>query len=304
MYGTYDEFGRSKNPDKEIDDILPRLADYDGDLDIITTPDIENEEAIAYIIDKKDKIELGELNWTLVEGSSSENEYLNSAAMESRTQGMSEDKKNQILHGGLSLKGASYFETDNVVGIFSNECKQVLHGVIGHTYWIGLDTAGSGKDYWALNVIDTTTEPWQRVFYYYDKLNQPMFNLGYTKTVIERYLKAGKENVNFVIDKTNEAGAIYFGEFSDYSPVGYRFGTERGTGKSTKAELLDTCRRAINDKIVICTEDRMLRNQIVSYKGPSDDEKQTTDALMSFALALYYPYKNKINGEAEILVDL
>ena len=306
MFGTYDEFGRSKNPDKEIDDIIPRLAQFKGELEIITTPDIENEEAISYIIDKKDKIELSEINWRLIEGSTSENEYVDVKDLEVATQGMSEDKKHQILHGGISLKGASYFETANVVKMFDGTAKLSLYGIPGRRYSVGLDTAGGGKDYWAINVLDITDpDHWHRVFYYYDKLNQPGFNIGYTKTILDRFHKAGYENVDFTMDKTNEAGSIYYNEFANYNVRGFRFGMEKGTGKNTKADLLDVVRRAINENDLIkCTDDRMLRNQIVSYKGPMDDKKQTTDALMSFALSVYYPYKQRLDGMNDICIDL
>jgi hypothetical protein len=306
MYGSYDEFGRSKNPDKEIDDLLPRLFDYKGELDIITTPDIENETSCAYILEKTGMIEDGQLDWFLFEGDIRENEDTDEADLLRRTQGMSEAKRAQILSGKVSMVGATYFEPQSVINMFDGTGKEAIRGLPGHTYWIGLDTSGSGKDYWAVTVLDTTKIPWQRVFYYYDKRNQPGFNIGYTKTIMDRFRDHRDTTLfNFVMDKTNEAGAIYMGEFYDYEPRGYRFGTEKGgSGKSTKADLLDTVRRAINEGIIKCTDDRMLRNQLVSYKGPSEDEKQTTDALMSFALAVYYPYKERVAGFQDVIIDL
>jgi hypothetical protein len=306
MYGSYDEFGRSKNPDKEIDDLLPRLFDYKGELDIITTPDIENELSCAYILDKTDLTRMGELDWFLFEGDIRENEDTDEADLIKRTQGMSDAKRNQILSGKISMSGACYFEAANVIKMFNGTATYSMYGIPGRFYSIGLDTAGGGKDYWAINVLDITDpDHWHRVFYYYDKLNQPGFNIGFTKTILDRFFMAGAENVSFTMDKTNEAGSIYYNEFANYNVRGFRFGMEKGTGKSTKADLLDVARRAINEKDLIkCTDDRMLRNQIISYKGPMDDKKQTTDALMSFALAVYYPYKQRLDGSNEICIDL
>lgn len=302
MHGTYDEFGRSKNPDKEIDDLLPRLFQYNGRLEIITTPDIENEEAIAYIMEKKEMIEMGELNWQLFEGSTAENEFVDVKDMEARTMGMSREKRDQILHGSISLKGACYFDIASSVKVFSLK-EELFQPVPGHKYYLGLDTAGSGKDYWAVTIVDVTTLPWKIVYTYYDKLNQPAFNINHTKNIIEKWSR-NSEYLKVVMDFTNEAGSIYYGDLREYNPIKYRFGTQKKTGRSTKADLLDTFRRVINTELLTSPPNRMLRNQIVSYKGPMDDEKQTTDALMSVALACFYPFKEYIFGLGEIIYDL
>jgi hypothetical protein len=302
MRATYDEFGRSGNPEKEIDDITPRLFQYKGKLEIITTPDIENEEAIGYIMDKKDKIEAGELRWGLFEGSTLENEYVDESDLERATEGMSDDKKAQVMHGRVSLKGATYFDIENVVKIFDENIREEYCPSPHKDYYLGLDTAGGGKDYWAITVLEIDKK--FRVKYtYYDNKQQPMFNLNHTKNVIDQFKRAGGV-VRPVMDYSNEAGSIYYNDMVEYSPIKYRFGTQKKTGKSTKADLLDILRRAINSGMITSPPNRMLKQQLLTYKGPNDDVKQTTDALMSLALSVYWAYKDYLYGKDEIVIDV
>ena len=303
MYASYDEFARSKSPEREIDDILPRLMQYGGSLDIITTPDEENELTTAYLAEKKDLIELGELNWRFLDGSISENEFLPQDEMGKYLQGTSETKKNQIMSGKISFRGATYYDIQNVVNIFDDRLPIQVPPIPGHKYYCGLDTSGGGKDYWAFTIYDVTKLPWTKVYTYYDKYNQPGYNLNYTKNLLDRYLSVTPDVV-LVMDHTNEAGAIYYGELTEYNTIKYRFGTQKGSGKSTKAELTDNLRRAINSKLFVSPTDRMLKNQLLSYKGPSDDKKQTTDAIMSNALALFYPYRDYVYGKDDIIYSI
>lgn len=303
MYASYDEFARSKAPEREIDDILPRLMQYGGSLDIITTPDEENELTTAYLSEKKDLIELGELNWRFLDGNMNENEFLPHEEMGKYLQGTSDSKRAQIMEGKISFRGATYYDISKVIKVFDDKLPYNVPPIPGHLYSCGLDTAGGGKDYWAFTIWDITRLPWTKVYTYYDKFNQPGFNLNYTKNLLDRY-KEVSVDVRLVMDHSNEAGAIYFGELTDYNPIKYRFGTAKGSGKSTKAELTDNLRRAINSELIKSPTDRMLKNQLLSYKGPQDDKKQTTDAIMSNALAIFYPYKEYVYGKTEIIYSI
>lgn len=302
MYASYDEFARSKAPEREVDDILPRLMQYGGSLDIITTPDEENELTTAYLSEKKDLIELGELNWRFLDGNMNENEFLPHDEMGKYLQGTSDTKRAQIMEGKISFRGATYYDIPYVLKIFDDMLPFSVPPIPGHIYSCGLDTAGGGKDYWAFTIWDITKLPWTKVYTYYDKQNQPGFNLNYTKNLLDRYKKITPD-VKLTMDHTNEAGAIYYGELTEYNPIKYRFGTEKKTGKSTKANLTDTLRRVVNSELIKSPTDRMWKNQLLSYKGPNDDSKQTTDAIMSNALALFYPYKEYVYGKEDIIVE-
>jgi len=304
-YATYDEFGRSKSPEKEIDDIVNRLIDFNGELDIITTPDMENELAVAYLLDKQEFAMMEDSEWRFLEMSTMDNPYLPKAELTKRLSGSSKAKVEQIVYGRLTLIGANYYDNGAVVKCFEPNRYVKVNPVVNHKYMVGLDTAGSGADYWAVTVVDYTCKPFVIVHTYYDRFAQPEINLGVTKNILDNFRAiAGKDNVTLVMDYSNEAGSIYFRDLMEYMPIKYRFGTQRVTGKSTKAELTDMLRRGINKGLLKSPINNMLKNQLVSYKGPSDDVKQTTDALMSCALAIFYPVKETIEEEVTVMTDV
>lgn len=296
MFGSYDEFGRSKRPEKEIDDILTRMMQFRGELYIITTPDMDNEEAVAYLLEKKEYATSEGSLWQFLTGQTLENEYIDKTDLNNALAGMSTERKNQILKGEISLVGATYYDLLKVNKMFLNEIPYETPQ-FGQTYSIGLDTAGSGRDYWAVTVVKTSCWPFKIVHRYYDNKKQPLENMAITKNIFDNFIRiATKANVEITMDYTNEAGAVYYGDMHEYYPRRYRFGTAKKTGKSTKAELTDTLRRCINDEGLVSPKNSMLKNQLVTYKGPNDDDKQTTDALMSLALAVYQPYQNRVYG--------
>jgi hypothetical protein len=216
---------------------------------------------------------------------------------------MSEDKKRQILYGEIRLAGAKYFDVEAATRAFNNNLMPDRPAEPGRKYSIGLDTAGNGQDYWAVSVWDITEKPFTRVYYYYDNRNQPEVNIGITKNILDRFRKASHE-VWFVMDCSNEAGSIYAGDFAEYSPQKYRFGIMKGTKKNSKNELLDTFRRGLNADLLKIPYEKMLKNQIISYKGPQEDEHQVTDALMSAALGVYNQLKEHFDSLGEMVIDV
>lgn len=308
MYATYDEFGRSKSPEEEVDDIRPRLIQYKGELDIITTPDMENEEAVAYLLDKREYALDPETNWRLMTGSTLENEYIPTEEIEASLSGMSEEKKAQIIRGDISLVGATYFDINNVRNMFKEHLGERVYEVNQVHSW-GMDTSGSGKDYWALTDVELAKAEdkpkWRINTWYYDNKHQPDFNESVTMNMLDKCRSVvGQNNMTLTMDKTSEAGSIFYNDFLDYQPRGYRFGTAKGSGKSTKADLLDTLRRAINEGFIECPENKHLKNALLTYKGPNDDKGQVTDAVMSLALAVYHPYKEYLMSMVETIHDV
>lgn len=311
-YASYDEFGRSKDPEKEFVDISTRLGDWVGELDIITTPDENNVEASEWLSEKIEIAEDERSGFRYMYWSTLDNEFMTKESVDVILVGKSEQQKRQILKGNIVKTSKRYFPLPKVSLIFDE--KRANYALVDfehilahpeHMYFGGLDTSGLGKDAWSFYVIDYTVWPFKVVYKYTSATATPTENKAITRNIINQFYDAvGRSRFKWQIDFTSEGGTIIFDDLRDLDPIPYRFGIEKGTGKNKKVELLDTFRRLVQEEGIICPYNSSLETQLRKYKGPKDDKEQKTDEVMALALASFVPFEERLGGGEDTVVDI
>ena len=159
-YASYDECCRSLHLEVEVkSNILPRLSDYNGTLDLVSTPDSEGGSSLVYF---------QELFWKgggeghpvqpgyySQEGSVYENEFISKRAIEELEKALDGDPlAPQILQGKFVITGDICFPI-NEINLAKVEMLAVTPYIEGHRYIIGTDTAIASDDF-SISVVDWT----------------------------------------------------------------------------------------------------------------------------------------------------
>lgn len=312
MYGSYDEFGRSKAPDKEFDDITTRLGDWMAEFDIITTPDETNPDASDFLSAKSELAQDESTGFRIINWSTRDNPHMDERSIGVLLTGKTEEAKRRILEGNVVRPSTRFFGYRKI-GMVFDEKRMDLKTIdfVNHfpdparIYSGGLDTAGLGKDSWSLSITDVTSKPFKRVFKYTSKDATPSENIAETRRIISSFLKlVGYQNFSWLMDATSEGGTIVYDALRDLDPIPFKFGIEKGTGKNMKFELLHKFRDLINEEAFVSFMDSSLHSQLTMYRGPKDDKGQATDVLMGAALSVYLPYLSSLEEEEELIVDI
>lgn len=304
-YASYDEFGRSKDPDKEHDDITTRLGDWVGELDIITTPDENNPDASDWLADKVDRAAEPNSGFRYIHWDTTANPHMTQDSLNTILIGKTEEQKRRILKGSIMKTSLRYFPYRKVNAMFDHDCKQHIDFLnrfpsTDRKYFGGLDTSGMGKDMWAFYVIDYTEKPWKVVFRFVSK-DTPVNNMRETRQIIDQFMGC---DFKWQIDFTSEGGTIIYDSMRDLMPIPYRFSIEKGTGRNMKVELTDTLRRIVQDEILWSPEDNSLHSQLAGYRGPKEDKGQATDCVMALGLACYLPFQELIKPKRQWIYDV
>lgn len=158
-YISYDEAGRSDHLKREIDDnILPRLTDWRGTLDLPSTPDMNSPSILEhYEIYQKGLDETNATYYTQ-EGSLDENDFLSPEAKQEQYDLYAGNMiAPQVLHGKFVFAGAAIFGADEIIASKDEtiDIKKEVPYETGHTYIISIDTS-IGSDERVYTVLDTT----------------------------------------------------------------------------------------------------------------------------------------------------
>lgn len=302
-YGSYDEFGRSKDPDGEFNDIIPRLGQYSGELDVITTPDMENIIASEFLLRRLEEATKHPDEYRFFSWSAEDNVYLSDQAKKTMVAGMTDEMRSQILRGEIMRAAPRYFPRSSVDKMFVEGLRYLdfLNRIPdkNRRYSGGLDTAGLGKDGWAFYIVDVTEKPFKIVHKYVKYGGTPAENRQITRDIVQNmYDFVGRNAFQWRMDYTSEGGTIIFDDLRDLEPIPTRFGFEPGSGKNQKHALTDNLRRVVYDDFIQSPPDKQLFDQIAYYRGPKDDKKQKTDCVMALALAVLDDYERAINNDS------
>jgi hypothetical protein len=301
-YASYDEFGRSKAPDKEWDDITTRLGDWMGHLDIITTPDENNPDASDWLADRLDLCDEPNSGFRYFSWTTEDNEYMGKDSIEQILKGKNPEQQRRILKGALIKTSGKFFGYKYVNKILEENSRMI--DFVNHFpdprcfYSGGLDTSGKGKDSWSFYIYDITERPFRKVFDFTNNDLRPTENAAETRQIIENFVKyVGWDHFEWQIDYTSEGGTIVYDMLEDLRPIPFRFSVEKGSGKNMKVELCEKGRDCLYEDCLRASGDGKLHSQFASFRGPKDDKGQSTDRLMATLLAIYLPWK-RINQES------
>lgn len=288
----YDEFGRSDSLHDELPDLYNRLQTTRGGLMALTTPSEKHPNAIQFI---DELLRKPQHRFKSFRFSSLDNEFKRHEDIYASVSGLSKWEQDQIIHGHLVPPRASFFPPEKITDVFvpTADLPPTKPIVAGRRYAMGLDTA-MVADRIASYVLDVSERPY-RVIAKHAVRGKEKKVQEHVSDLTDIYTRFPISSLEVVIDVTNEAGHIWVNLLEPLNPVPFRFGLEKGTQINTKVDMLTTLRQCIeNNDIILDDEDYKLKRQLTNYK--IDDDKLETDLVMALGLAVYYPYKEYLEG--------
>lgn len=298
---TYDEGFRSDHLQNEIDDaILPRLADWQASLHILSTPSQSSHSTLYAYHLYQDGL-LG-LNKTYTqEGSLRQNTFFNKEQIDAQYDLFKDNPmRDQVLEGKFIFGGDTIFPAGDIDAACDSSLNDGIRRVDGHKYAVGIDTA-IGKDERVFTVLDITTKPHQLVWMDAAKGNSqsPQMQLNSLCNLIDNY-KDGS-NIEVLLETWNGESARFYLDLPPYiqgitrcygawQPNKLRTDNDNPNASKTspikKADLLVALQKALAQKTLkIPRSNTKLLEQLQIYR--EDDTKLQTDRVISLALATW-----------------
>ena len=160
-YISYDECCRSNALKYEIEsNILPRVSDYNGMVDLLSTPDQESKSIYDYY-SLCQTAEKDHERYYLQHGSVFENIFLPPESRDKIDQDNQGELREQIISGKFIFAASTVFTYDEVEQIFDNTLSY-SDAEKGHNYAMGIDLA-AGEDHTVIYILDVTAVPYRIV---------------------------------------------------------------------------------------------------------------------------------------------
>lgn len=314
-YISYDEGGRSDHLKTEIEqNILPRLADWRGELDIPSTPDqnspsiLDHYEMYLAGLDPENNM------YYTQEGSLEENDFMTKEAKQEQY-ALYEAKAigPQVLHGKFVFAGNTIFTADEIIASKSDllDINEEAPYEPGHTYMISIDTS-IGGDERVYTVLDSTEVRWiPEIKKYIGNLYQvakracvgnsmsPQMHQFELLDLFDKYNQ--NRNVKISLETFNgESARFYMDMPRDLQRVTTCYGTwqppvpEGAPKKKTtqrrlvkKADIVIALKKALSGFMLKRpANDETGTKQLQIYK--EDDTKIPQDHTISLALGVYF----------------
>ncbi len=300
-YISFDEGGRSNSLETEVNGtFLARLFDFDGPLDIVSTPD-QNSSSILYHYKLYQDGLIGLNNTYTMEGDLRDNTFFTPAHIAKQYKTYENNPlKDQVLHGKFVFGGDSIFDA---LSIFEAQDESLNDGVRyedDHTYVMGTDTA-IGSDEMVETILDTTTKPYKLVRQLAAKGNSksPQLHLNDMLDLMESYCNHTKGNMKHLLETWNGESVRFYHDLPYWAQVMTKcYGSWQPDKRATenknkelpktsnvkKADLILALRKLLSAReLKIPANNADLIQQLAIYK--EDDNNIPTDRVMSLALA-------------------
>lgn len=304
-YISYDEAGRSDHLEAEIwDAILPRLFDWQAELDIVSTPAFDSQSILYHY--KLFQEGLNNLPGRYTQkGRLDENTFFSKEQIQSQKNTYrGHELYEQVINGEFVFAGGALFPYADVLAASSDHLKDGVGHKAGHKYVIGTDTA-MGQDEMVHMVIDIPDEPSEKtpiqvvrqVAFKGSSKSPQMQVLDFTD-MFDAYNKEDK--CRHMLETWNgESGRFYLDlprhiqrktkTYGAWLPPGHKKlmadKDGRGTRDIKKADILIALRKALAARIIKIPNDSTLIQQLAIYR--EDDNKLDNDRVISLALAVY-----------------
>ena len=298
---TYDEGFRSDHLQNEIDDaIMPRLADWQGPLHILSTPSQASHSSLyAYHLYQDGLV--GRNSTYTQTGSLRDNTFFDEGTIQAQYDLYADNPlKDQVLEGKFMFGGDTLFPVDQIEAALDSTLNDGVRYEDGHTYTIGIDTA-IGQDEMVYTVLDTTRKPWKLVWMDACKGNSrsPQLHLNALCNLVDNYKNGG--NVEILLETWNGESARFYHDLPPYvksitrtygawQPAKQRSDNDNPIVSKTrlikKADLLVALKKTFADNnLRIPRANIRLLEQLQIYR--EDDRKIPTDRVISLALATW-----------------
>jgi len=312
-YISYDEAGRSDHLEDEINGtLLARLFDWQGPLDLVSTPD-QNSQSILHHY-KLYQDGLVGLNSTYTQqGALRDNIFFSKEQIDSQYELYQNNPlRDQVLEGKFVFGGDNFFNAEDILQAQDEALNDGIRYIEGHKYVIGVDTA-MGSDEMVYTVTDVTdisfNELDQAVGNY--QLVRQIANKGNTKSpqvhlndfvdLVYSYWSQNRDNLWILLETWNGESARFYqdlpyeiqnitrcyGSWQPHKNItgGNKNATPRPNNNVKKADILLALRKAIASKRLKIPNEPKLVQQLSIYR--EDDEKIPTDRVMALALACW-----------------
>lgn len=276
---SFDEAAFESDPDYLINDvIMMRLADRDGRLDLISTPNGKNWFYRRMLELQKDP-ERGYVQF----GDSRDNPYLSSRAIERRLASLPADRVAQNIAGQFIDTTKTIFSTDDIDRALSGPGLEALRPE--RRYISGWDLAR--KQTFTVGMTFDVTEPPYRLAAF-----TRFHNRDWADVLCAIRRMQGEYRSTLVIDATG-VGDVVLSELADLHPLGVVF-TPKMKGELLGNLLLLHNRGQVRYSDIVQQEDGGRRWSLEQeMREVTWENNGRYDAVMSMALALW-PKRNRV----------
>lgn len=316
-YISYDEGGRSNHLEYELDsNIIPRLADLRGSLDLVSTPDTSSASIMTHY-ELFEKGKRNEPGYYSQEGSISDNIFLlrnNPSYIEDAIKMYRGNPiLDQVLYGKFVFGGDNLYPADQIEEAKDETLNDGERYMEGHQYVIGIDTA-MGEDEEVFTVIDITKLPYRvvRIIGAKGNTKSPQMHMN---DFIDLYWSYNKDhNVKIILETWNGESARFYQDlppdmqantkcFGSWQPPGV---TTKMIGRNPrnvrKAEILIALQKILANREIKIPNNPSLVKQLSIYR--EDDTKLKTDRVMSLALAVWLATDGKPKNQTIELIEV
>lgn len=310
-YVSYDEGGRSKHLELELTgNIIPRLGDLGGQLDIVSTPDTASS-SILHHYELFEKGQLGQHGYYSQEGDATENVFL----PENYVQDMKDLYRgdpilDQVLYGKFVFAGDNIYPGEQVIRAKDESLDGGVPYEPGHSYVIGVDTA-MGEDEMVYTVLDITTKPYRVVRQRAVKGSKlsPTVHMADFDSLVRQYRKVN--NVKIIVETWNGESAGFYRDMPyDLQAVSTCWGSWQPPGlppktaakmrsQVKKAEITLSIRKLLDEDGLKIPNESTLVKQLSIYR--ENDTNIPTDRVISLALACWLATDGAMKHNNEVV---
>lgn len=312
-YISYDEGGRSNHLEYEMNaNIIPRLADLNGTLDIVSTPDMRSH-SLSYHHDLFEKGMRHEYGYYSQEGSISDNYFLlrnNPTYIEDELRRLGSDPiADQVLYGKFVFAGDALYPGDDINAGKDDSLKDGTPPQAGHMYVVGVDTA-MGHDEMVFTVMDVTTKPFSiaRQMSCRGNSKSPEIHMADFESLCRSYLRVN--NLHIIIETWNGESANFYKMlpydlrvltkcWGSFQPEGLPSAAAMRMKRIKKAEVLLALRSLLANRELKLPNEPTLIKQLSIYR--EDDTNIPTDRVISLALACWLATDGAVKNNNEII---
>lgn len=301
-YITYDEGGRSDHLETEINDaIMARLFDWQGQLDILSTPSTESKSNLYYY-NLYQKGLVGMDGVYTMTGSLRDNTFFSETQIQEQYDLLKDNPlRDQMLEGKFVFGGDTIFSPESINRAVTRELDDGERYQPGHKYIIGTDTA-IGSDEMVHTVLDVTEKPFRlaRIKAAKGASKSPQMHLNDFVDLVESYYEQENPNLKHALETWNGESVRFYHDIPDWIQVfTSTYGSWRPDRPQTenknpakplqnaakKADLIIALKKLLEAGEILIPNDQKLIQQLSIFR--EKDEKSPNDRVMSLALACW-----------------
>lgn len=317
-YISYDEAGRSNNLENEVNStFLARLFDFDGQLDLVSTPDQTSNSILYHYKLYQDGL-IGINNTYTMEGDLKDNTFFTPAQIQKQYDLYADNPlKDQVLHGKFVFGGDNIFDAKSILDAQTSTLNDGIRYLDGHKYIIGIDTA-IGSDEMVYTVLDYTEKPYKiaRLMGAKGNSKSPQMHLNDLLDLIETYQNEARDNVHLMLETWNGESVRFYHDLPPSVQVRTRcYGSwqpdtlktdnhnkqKKRNSEAKKADILLALKKLLSAGELLIPEDPKLMQQLSIYR--EDDKNIPTDRVMSLALACWLAQENAPMIQKVVFID-